>query len=145
MAKGTLIRPSNVRPLLFGDDYASRMLLDHTNSESTKIHVNHGTLAPGGALLPASAHGTDQEHYDETYVIMKGKCKLELDGEVLEIQAGDVIFIPGGVTHGLDNSEGMEELELLTIWAGVPPKGINGVYDARMEQLGTSYRTVDED
>jgi mannose-6-phosphate isomerase-like protein (cupin superfamily) len=145
MARGTLIRPSDVKPFLVSDAYVSRMLLDHTNSESQKVHVNHGTLAPGGTLLPASAHGTDQDHYDETYFIIKGKCKLELDGEVLMVQAGDVIFIPGGVTHGLDNSEGMEEVELLTIWAGVPPQGINGVYDARVERWGKSYRTVDED
>jgi mannose-6-phosphate isomerase-like protein (cupin superfamily) len=145
MARGTLIRPSNVKPFLFNQAYASRMLLDHTNSESKKIHVNHGTLAPGGMLLPASAHGTDLDPYDEVYVIIKGTCKLELDGEVIFIQAGDVIFIPSGITHGLDNSEGTEEIELLTIWAGVPPKGINGVYDTRIEQWGKSYRTVDED
>ncbi len=106
MARGTLIRPSNVKPFSFNEAYASRMLLDHTNSESHQIHVNHGTLAPGAALLPASAHGTEEDAYDETYVIMKGQCKLELDGEVLSIQAGDVIFIPSGVTHGLDNTEG---------------------------------------
>ena len=145
MTSGTLIRPSNVKPFHVNEVYTSRMLLDHTNSGSKKIHINHGTVAPGGSLLPASEHGTEQEHYDETYVIMKGSCKLELDGKVLEIQAGDVIFIPGGVAHGLDNSEGTEVVEILTIWAGVPPKGINGVYDARLEAWGTSYRTVDED
>ena len=145
MSRGTVIRPSKVKPFVVNRAYTSRMLLDDTNSESTNMHINHGTLAPGGALLPASAHGTEHEHFDETYFIIKGRCKLELDGEVLEIQAGDVIFIPGGVTHGLDNSKGTEPVELLTLWTGVPPKGINGVYDARIEQWGQSYCIVDED
>ena len=75
MARGTLIRTSDVKPFPVSDAYVSRMLLDHTNSESQRIHVNHGTVAPGGTLLPASAHGTDQDHYDETYYIIKGKCR----------------------------------------------------------------------
>jgi mannose-6-phosphate isomerase-like protein (cupin superfamily) len=145
MARGTLIRPSQVKPFVTSPKYTSRMLLDHTNSESKKTHINHGTLAPGAALLPPSAHGTPDQHYDETYIIMKGKCKLVLDGEVLDIQEGDIIFIPGGVYHGLDNTGGKEEVQLLTVWAGVPPKGINEAYDMRMEQWGKSYKTVDED
>jgi len=145
MARGTLVRPSKVKPLVCSPKYISRMLLDHTNSESKKIQVNHGIIAPGAALLPPKAHGTLDDPYDETYVILKGKCKIFLDGEVQDLEPGDVVFIPGGVYHGLDNSLGTEEVGILTIWAGAPPKGINEVYDLRIEKWGKSYKTIDEE
>jgi len=139
--RGTLIRPSNVEPFSLDSKYTSRMLLDHTNSESKNVHINHGVLKAGQSLLPSSAHGKVGEGCDETYVILKGKCKLELDGEILEIKEGDIIFIPSGILHGLDNSDETEDLELLTIWPCVPPKGINPIYDERVAQWGVSYKT----
>ena len=143
--RGTLVRPSEVKPFSLDAKYVSRMLLDHTNSDSKKVHINHGSLKAGENLLPASAHGKVGEGHDETYVILKGSCKLELDGELLEVKEGDVVFIPGGILHGLDNSGGSEDVELLTIWPGVPPKGVNSIYDVRVEQWGASYKTIDQD
>ena len=144
MGRGTLIRPSKVKGYVANEWYTSKMLLDHLNSESTKIQINHGVVKKGGNLLPSSAHGKLGEGYDETYVILKGKCKLELDGEMIDIEAGDILFIPGGVYHGVDNTDGEEDLELLTIWAGVPEKeGINIMYDRRLKEWGKSYVEVD--
>jgi len=140
--RGTHIRPSEVKPFSTESKYTSRMLLDHTNSESENTHLNHGTLKAGENLLPSSAHGKVGEGCDETYVILKGSCTLELDGEIIDIKAGDIVFIPSGVPHGLDNSNSSEDLELLTIWAGVPPTGVNPIYDERVKQWGASYKTV---
>jgi mannose-6-phosphate isomerase-like protein (cupin superfamily) len=142
--RGTLVRPSEVKPFALDPKYESRMLLDHTNTDSKKVHINHGTLKAGESLLPASAHGKEGEGHDETYVIMKGSCKLELDGEMLDIKEGDVIFIPGGIYHGLDNSDGSEDVELLTIWPGVPPEGVNSIYDERVKAWGKAYKTIHE-
>ena len=144
MTKATIIRPSRVQPLVCSPKYTSRMLLDHTNSESKKIHVNHGTLKAGENLLPSSKHGELGEGHDEVYIMLKGNCRIEMDGEFFDIEAGDVIHIPGGVYHGLDNTDGTEDIELLTVWAGVPPAGINEAYDLRLEKWGKSYKTVDE-
>ena len=145
MRKGTLVRPEKVMPLKCSESYSSKMLLDHTNSESRRTHINMGVLKAGTNLLPPSAHGKLGDAYDETYIMLKGSCKLELDGEVLNIQAGDIIFIPSGVYHGLDNTDGSEDVELLTIWAGVPPEGINSAYDLRLKEWGKSYRLIDDE
>lgn len=145
MARGTLVRPSQVKPFECNSVYTSRMILDNTNSESKHTHINHGTLKAGGKLLPPSAHGTAEDPYDETYIMLSGNCKLLLDGELLDLEPGDTIFIPGGVYHGLDNSEGTEDVELLTVWNCVPPKGINGAYDMRLDAWGKSFKTVDEE
>ena len=143
MGRGTHIRPSMVEPFACSDFYTSKMLLDHTNSESKKIHINQGILKRGGKLDRCS-HGTPERHYDETYVIQKGYCKLHLDGDVISLEPGDIVFIPGGTEHGLDNSEGIEDVVLLTVWAGVPPEGVNGAYDLRLKAWGKSFRLMGE-
>ena len=144
MSKALLVRPSKVKSFQCNDVYTSKMLIDHTNSESENIHINMGTLKAGGALLPSSKHGEVGDGYDEVYIIIKGNCKLELNGQVKDIQEGDVIFIPGGVYHSLDNRDGKEDIILLTVWGGVPPKGINEAYDLRLEKWGKSYLLENE-
>jgi mannose-6-phosphate isomerase-like protein (cupin superfamily) len=119
------------------------MILDHTNSESKKIHINQGILKPG-AKLSVSAHGTPEQNYDETYIIQQGYCDLDLDGEIINLEPGDIVFIPGGTPHGLDNSEGSEDVVILAIWAGVPPEGVNGVYDQRLKAWGKSFKLIGE-
>jgi mannose-6-phosphate isomerase-like protein (cupin superfamily) len=139
MGQGLLVRPSKVKPFATTERYISRMLLDDKNSPSKKTHINHGILKKGAKLEYASHPG-----YEETYVILKGRCSLKIDGELMDIQQGDVVYIPADIKHALDNSQGMEDLELLTIWPGTPEKGVNAVYDKRIEQWGRSYVTIEE-
>jgi len=146
MGKGILIRASNVKPYVYSENYSSYMLLDHTNSTAKNIHINKGLLKVGAALLPASKHGElGEEENNETYVMLKGKCRFELDGEELFLRPGDIVFIPAGVYHGLDNREGTEDVELLTVWSKVPREGVNRIYDMRRKEWGKSYKTADED
>ena len=76
MARGTLVRPSKVKPYKVNDAYQSRMLLDNTNSEAEHIQINYGVLKKGENLLPPSRHGDDTQGFDETYIIHKGECDL---------------------------------------------------------------------
>lgn len=146
MSKGTIIRPSKVKPFVCSDNYTSYMLLDHTNSDAKNIHINKGVLKKGATLLPSSKHGeTDQNENNETYIMLKGSCKLELDGKVVDLEPGDIVFIPAGTYHGLDNRQGEEDVELLTIWSKVPASGINAAYDMRLKEWGKSYKTIDEE
>jgi len=140
MGRGLLVRPSKVKPYPLTDFYISRMLLDDKNSESKFIHINHGILKKGGKLEYGSHPG-----YDEAYVILKGKCSLKIDGEYMDIQEGDIIFIPADVKHSLDNTKGSEDLVILTLWPGTPPKGINAVYDRRIEEWGKSFVLTGEE
>lgn len=146
MSKGTIIRPSKVKPYMCNDSYTSYMLLDHTNSNAANIHINKGVLKKGASLLPSSKHGKPgQDENNETYIMLKGSCKLELDGQVLDLEPGDIVFIPAGTYHGLDNRQGEEDVELLTIWSKVPTPGINTAYDMRLKEWGKSYKTIDEE
>ena len=76
--------------------------------------------------------------------MLKGSCRLEIGEEELFLEPGDIVFIPAGTYHGLDNSQGKEDVELLTIWSGVPEPGINEAYDMRLKEWGKSYKTIDE-
>jgi mannose-6-phosphate isomerase-like protein (cupin superfamily) len=140
MGRGLIVRPSKVKPFQLSEFYTSRMLLDDTNSEAKSHQINQGILKKGGKMLNYSHPG-----YDEVYVILKGKCIAQLDNGFFNVQEGDIMFVPGGVTHGLDNSQGDEDLMTLTIWAGTPPRGTNPVYDRRIEQWGKSYIVAEED
>jgi mannose-6-phosphate isomerase-like protein (cupin superfamily) len=56
------------------------------------------TVIPPGASVGTHAHGSDDE---EIYVVIDGTGTVELDGQVTEVGAGDVIINPPGGTHGL--------------------------------------------
>lgn len=137
MTRGTQVNPQRVKPYIVNDAYCSRMLIDSTNSQSENMQVNYGVLKAGKNLLPPSAH----MDYDETYIIVKGSCRLMLDGRELTVAENDVIFIPKGVPHGLDNTEGKMDVELFAILPFTPQKGQSGVYDARIAAWGKSFVT----
>jgi mannose-6-phosphate isomerase-like protein (cupin superfamily) len=38
--------------------------------------------------------------YDETFIICEGRYDFRLDGELLKLSPGDVVFVPRGTPHG---------------------------------------------
>ena len=131
------VEVAKVKPLIFGKEYESRMILDHViTGRDNVIQINHGTVKAGYALGGA----THEE--DEIYYILSGKGKLQLDEKVIEIGPGEVIFIPGGVFHALDNRESDEDMCILTFWRDYR---FNDAYEERIKAWGKSFKTIDED
>ena len=134
--KPTVIDVAKVMPMHCGDCYDSRMILDHVvTGRDGVIQVNHGTTMPGYAL-DGAAH-----EEDEIYYILSGHGKLRLDDEIIDVYPNQIIFIPAGVFHALDNRESKEPLEILTLWKDYR---FNDAYEARMKLWGKSFRTIDE-
>lgn len=128
---------NKVKPLLFGQEYESRMILDHViTGRDNVIQMNHGTVKAGCAL----GGGTHEE--DEIYYILSGKGKLRLGDETVDVAADQVIFIPAGVFHALDNRDSQEDMCILTFWRDWR---FNDAYSERIRQWGKSFKTVDED
>ncbi len=128
---------AKVKPLLFGESYESRMILDHAiTGRDNVIQINHGTVKAGYALGGA----THEE--DEIYYILSGKGKLQLDDEIIDVYGGQVIFIPAGCFHALDNRGSDEDLCILTFWRDWR---FNDAYEERLKQWGTSFKTIDEE
>ena len=128
---------AKVKPLLFGTTYESRMILDHViTGRDDVIQINHGTVKAGAALGGA----THEE--DEIYYILSGKGKLQLNDDTVDVYPGQVIFIPAGCFHALDNSGSDEDMCILTFWRDWR---YNDAYEERMKQWGTSFKTIDEE
>lgn len=126
-----------VKPLSFGEEYDSRMILDHViTKRDNVIQINHGTVKAGYAL------GGAAHEEDEIYYILSGKGKLKLDDKIIDVYADQVIFIPAGCFHALDNSESDEDLKILTFWRDYR---FNDAYEERLRIWGKSFKTVDED
>ncbi|MBO5408279.1 MAG: cupin domain-containing protein [Clostridia bacterium] len=128
---------NKVKPLSFGESYDSRMILDHEiTGRDNVIQINHGTVKPGFAL----GGGVHEE--DEIYYILSGKGKLQLDDEIIDVYPDQIIFIPAGCFHALDNSESDEEMKILTFWRDYR---FNEAYEERVKQWGKSFKTIDEE
>ena len=126
-----------VKPLCFGESYESRMILDHViTGRDNVIQMNHGTVKAGYALDGA----THEE--DEIYYILSGHGKLKLDDKVIDVAGNQVIFIPAGCFHALDNRDSDEDLCILTFWRDWR---FNDAYEERLRQWGKSFKTIDED
>lgn len=131
------VEVKKVKPLIFGSEYESRMILDHEiTGRDDVIQINHGTVKAGYALGGAS------HEEDEIYYILSGKGKLQLDEKIIDIEADQVIFIPAGCFHALDNRASDEDMCILTFWRDWR---FNDAYETRLKLWGKSFKTVDED
>ncbi len=137
MLKPLLVEVAEVKALSFGASYDSRMILDHAITGRENVtQINHGTVKAGYALEGA----THEE--DEIYYILSGHAKITLGDEVFAVVPDQVIFIPGGCFHALDNRTGAEDLKILTIWKDYR---FNDGYEARMKLWGKSFKRIDEE
>ena len=131
------VKVNQVKPLIFGEEYESRMILDHAiTGRDDVIQINHGTVKAGFALGGA----THEE--DEIYYILSGKGKLTLNDKIVDVEGGEVIFIPAGCFHALDNRNSKEDLCILTFWRDWR---FNDAYEERIKRWGKSFKTIDED
>ena len=131
------VEVAKVKPLIFGKEYESRMILDHViTGRDDVIQINHGTVKAGCAL----GGGVHEE--DEIYYILSGKGTLQLDDKIIDVAGGQVIFIPAGCFHALDNSKSDEDMCILTFWRDWR---FNDAYETRVKLWGKSFKTLEED
>lgn len=135
--KPVVVDVDKVKPLSFGKSYDSRMILDHViTKRDNVIQINHGTVK-AGCSLGGAAH-----EEDEIYYILSGNGKLKLDDEIIDVYDNQVIFIPAGCFHALDNSQSDQDMKILTFWRDYR---FNDAYEERIKQWGKSFKTIDED
>ncbi len=115
--------------------YGSRMLTGDEMAGFPVVNINDGVLAPysrtGGA-----AH-EDVEIY---YMLDVGEdCAVVLDDEPIPVRNHDIIVIPAGVNHWIDNTRCDKPFRLLTIW---DRQELNETYHHRFEAWGEAMRYV---
>lgn len=66
-----------------------------SGTAAVRLGISVDTLAPGKRGCPYHAHYAQEE----AFVVLAGHGHLRVAGEMLEIGAGDVIFMPAGPDH----------------------------------------------
>ena len=97
----------------------SWMLISSQNTESKGISVQISEV-PVGSEQPIHNHEPEQCYY-----IIKGKGLMFIEDESKKVAAGDAIYIPSNLKHGIKNI-GNEVLEYLTANAPVFSKEYEG-------------------
>ena len=85
--RDAVLEPSRRDPL-----YESRGARLSTGSAARKLGGGFDSVAPGKRSCPYHFHHAQEE----LFVIVRGRGKLRVAGELLPIEAGDAIFIPPG-------------------------------------------------
>ena len=71
------------------------------------------TIAPGGGM-PEHTNTVEHEQY-----VLQGRARIMVAGQLFDVQAGDVVFIPEGAPHWYKNF-GEEEFVFLCIIPNKP-------------------------
>ena len=94
---------STVRQVLIGSD------------EGPHFAMRRFIMQPGGGMPP---HTNSVEH--EQYVL-RGRARIGIGGDTMEVRAGDVVYIPAGTPHWYEAHEG-EPFEFLCVVPNLPDR-----------------------
>jgi quercetin dioxygenase-like cupin family protein len=79
-------------------------------------------VVPAGQRLAAPAHSHD--HYEETIYGISGVLRWTVDGQPVDVGAGEALCIPRGAIHRFDN-EGSQDAKVLCV---ITPAAIGPQY-----------------
>ena len=90
-----------------------------------RLYPWSGVASPvwGSAIASVRPAETTTPHaHDEaeTFLVLSGRGRMEIDGEADVLEDGDVVFIPKGTTHRFQNLSGDAPLVFLSIFWDSP-------------------------
>lgn len=87
--------------------------------------------------IPWNSENHDHAGY-ELHVMLAGKCKLEVEGRILQIRPKDAVLLPPGCFHRAVSTEGRQEHMVVTFTADGPLQQIlqETVQGSRLYQVG---------
>jgi len=74
-------------------DRATRQILIGTEENSPHFHMRYFAVQPGGYT------SLDRHDHDHGVYILHGQARLRLGTDEYELNAGDVVYIPGNEVH----------------------------------------------
>jgi quercetin dioxygenase-like cupin family protein len=86
-------------------------------------------MEPGGGM-PLHSNTVEHEQY-----ILRGRARVVIGDEVLEVQKDDVVFIPGGVPHSYE-ALGDEPFEFLCAVPNLPDETVLLDLEVPEDELG---------
>jgi quercetin dioxygenase-like cupin family protein len=85
------------------------------SEEAPNFAMRRFMMEPGGGM-PNHTNLVEHEQF-----VLRGQARIGIDGEVIEVEAGNVVFIPAGVPHWYENT-GDEPFEFLCLVPNKPDK-----------------------
>ncbi len=76
-----------------GADCATRQILIGTDENSPNFHMRYFAVQPGGHT------SLDQHSHEHGVYVLHGRARLRLGDDEHELNAGDVVYIPGNQVH----------------------------------------------
>jgi len=137
MNNSIFVNADKLEGFVCDDTYTSYMLMGDELAGEPVINVNWGVLKPHTRLAGGSHEKT------ELYFVFKcqeGAAVVTGQGEDeirYHVKPGDMICIPGGCHHWIDNRDCDEEFVIVTMW---PKQEDNGLYHVRLKDWGTSFK-----
>ena len=107
-------RPSHtvpVEPIPAGKGATRQVLIGP--DEGPNFALRKFTMEPGGGM-PLHTNTVEHEQY-----VLRGRARVVIGEEVLEVRKDDVVFIPGGVPHSYE-ALGEEPFEFLCVVPNLP-------------------------
>jgi mannose-6-phosphate isomerase-like protein (cupin superfamily) len=98
-----MIRAADAETLRFGNGSMMWLLAEHVGTTTT--------LSAHRSLMRAGAQGAQPHHHEHTthlLFVVSGSLELMLDDHVSQLDAGDVVMIPPGVTHAFRAAPGAD-------------------------------------
>jgi len=137
MNKSFLVNAKKLEAFVCDDVYSSTMLMGDELTGEPVINVNWGTLKPhtrldGGSHEKAELYLVFQCQEGAEVVTGEGEEEVRY-----KVSPGDLIYIPGGCFHWIDNRMCDEEFIIITLW---PKQEDNGAYHVRYKAWGTSFK-----
>ncbi|MFO8174341.1 MAG: cupin domain-containing protein [Gemmatimonadota bacterium] len=81
--------------------------------EGPNFALRKFSMEPGGGM-PLHTNTVEHEQY-----VLRGRARVVIGEETLEVKKDDVVFIPGGVPHSYE-AQGEEPFEFLCIVPNLP-------------------------
>ena len=96
------------------DTGASRQLLDGINL-TTLVHGEKTLMGQfklvKGAVIPTHSHP-----HEQTGIMISGRLRFIVDGEIMDVEAGDSWCLTGGVEH---SAEALEDVVVIEVFSPV--------------------------
>jgi uncharacterized cupin superfamily protein len=83
---------SQLEPFVHGELYVSETTRLSDGTAAQKLGCGFDVVPPGKMACPYHLHHAQEE----VFIVIEGEGTVRVDGEMLPIKAGDVIFIPAG-------------------------------------------------
>ena len=110
----------------------SHFLMDAGDLGSRNLTVTWVDVPPG-----AEQRAHSHEDAEQVYVIVRGRGRMTVAGDVQEVGEGDLVFIPPATQHGIVN-DGSETLVYVS--AASPPVSLAELYgDELAADVAGSY------